>query len=107
MEHCFESLLYHSLVIWIDDLLFFADGIDTNFAELERFFDLVASFGLKLSAKTSSRMVLRMTQHVLTHCLKYLVQLLLANYKNSNALQIECANLLLTMIVLYNRYNSD
>ncbi|OWZ00584.1 LOW QUALITY PROTEIN: hypothetical protein PHMEG_00028190 [Phytophthora megakarya] len=53
MEHCFESLLYHSLVIWIDDLLFFADGIDTNFAELERFFDLVASFGLKLSAKTS------------------------------------------------------
>eukprot|EP00644_Phytophthora_capsici_P002534 jgi/Phyca11/105382/e_gw1.11.663.1 len=54
MEKCFDSLLYTSLVIWIDDILLFADDIDTYVVKLEEFFDLVAAAGLKLSASKSS-----------------------------------------------------
>ncbi|OWZ11439.1 Pol Polyprotein [Phytophthora megakarya] len=53
MEHWFESLLDHSLVIWIDDLVLVAVDIDTDVTELERFFDFVASCGFVLSAKKS------------------------------------------------------
>lgn len=54
MEKCCDSLLYDYIVIWIEDLLLFADDIDTYVAKLEEFFDLVAEYGLKLSAKKSS-----------------------------------------------------
>eukprot|EP00644_Phytophthora_capsici_P017003 jgi/Phyca11/129344/e_gw1.83.90.1 len=54
MERCFESLLYTSLIIWIDDLLLFADDIDSYLQKLDQVFDLVADFGLKLSVKKSS-----------------------------------------------------
>ncbi|GMF48756.1 unnamed protein product [Phytophthora fragariaefolia] len=54
MENCFAPLLYDFLVIWIDDVLLFADNIDTYIAKLEAFLDLVAKYGLKLSAKKSS-----------------------------------------------------
>ncbi|KAJ8571266.1 hypothetical protein ON010_g5570 [Phytophthora cinnamomi] len=54
MERCFDSLLYGCIVIWIDDLLLFSDDIDTYVTKLEEFFDLVAMYGLKLSAKKSS-----------------------------------------------------
>ncbi|OWZ00224.1 Retroelement [Phytophthora megakarya] len=47
-------MLYTSIVIWIDDLLVFADDIDDYVVKLEEFFDLVAAYGLNLSAKTSS-----------------------------------------------------
>ncbi|POM63297.1 hypothetical protein PHPALM_27403, partial [Phytophthora palmivora] len=53
-RRCFEPLLYKCLIIWIDDLLLFADDIDNYLLKLEHFFDLVASLGLKLSAKKSS-----------------------------------------------------
>ncbi|OWZ16599.1 hypothetical protein PHMEG_0009583 [Phytophthora megakarya] len=55
MKECFEPLLYKCLTIGIDDLLLFADYIGTYLLKLEQFFDLVASFGLKLSAKKSSQ----------------------------------------------------
>lgn len=54
MEECFDPLLYECLVIWIDDLLLFADDMDGYLSKLERFFDLVVEFGLKLSANKSS-----------------------------------------------------
>lgn len=54
MERCFDSLLYDYIVIWIDDLLLFADAIDIYVTKLEEFFDLVAKYGLKLRAKKSS-----------------------------------------------------
>ncbi|GMF53460.1 unnamed protein product [Phytophthora fragariaefolia] len=43
MENCFAPLLYDFLVIWIDDLLLFADNIDTYIAKLEELLDLVAN----------------------------------------------------------------
>eukprot|EP00644_Phytophthora_capsici_P018101 jgi/Phyca11/113930/e_gw1.25.661.1 len=54
MEKCFEPLLYKFIVVWIDDLLLFADDVDTYLSKLEDFFDLVDKYGLKLSAKKSS-----------------------------------------------------
>ncbi|OWZ09958.1 hypothetical protein PHMEG_00017261 [Phytophthora megakarya] len=54
MEKCFEPLLYEFIIVWIDDLLLFADDVDTYVAKLEQFLDLVGKYGFKLSAKKSS-----------------------------------------------------
>eukprot|EP00644_Phytophthora_capsici_P014591 jgi/Phyca11/124561/e_gw1.54.365.1 len=54
MENCFAELLDHHLLIWIDDLLFYSDTIESYLVALERLFDLVYEFGLKLSLKKSS-----------------------------------------------------
>jgi len=51
MERCFAKLLYKHLLIWIDDLLLYAEDVDTY---LEELFSLMNEFGLKLSASKSS-----------------------------------------------------
>ncbi|KAG3095516.1 hypothetical protein PI124_g16068 [Phytophthora idaei] len=53
MEDCYEQLLYQFLLIWIDDLLLFADTIEEYLIALERLPDLTNDFGLKLSLKKS------------------------------------------------------
>ncbi|POM76445.1 LOW QUALITY PROTEIN: Hypothetical protein PHPALM_6315 [Phytophthora palmivora] len=53
-RNCLEALLYHYLVIWIDDILLFAEDIDTYLTKLEEFFDLVESLRLNLSALKNS-----------------------------------------------------
>lgn len=54
MEKCFASLLYEHLLIWIDDLLLFADDMDAYLDKLAELFSLLNQFGLKLSVKKSS-----------------------------------------------------
>jgi hypothetical protein len=54
METCFATLLYKHLLIWIDDLLLYADDIDTYLDKLAELFFLLNDFGLKLSVKKSS-----------------------------------------------------
>eukprot|EP00644_Phytophthora_capsici_P005172 jgi/Phyca11/96115/e_gw1.1.1847.1 len=54
MEECFSSLLYEHLLVWIDDLLLYAEDIDTYLDKLAEFFSLLNQFGLKLSAKKTS-----------------------------------------------------
>ncbi|KAE9332990.1 hypothetical protein PR003_g14240 [Phytophthora rubi] len=49
MEKCFAELVYKSLLIWIDDLLLFADTIEEYLAALETLFDTMAHYGLKFS----------------------------------------------------------
>jgi hypothetical protein len=51
MERCFAKLLYKHLLIGIDDLLLYAEDVDTY---LEELFSLMNEFGLKLSASKSS-----------------------------------------------------
>ncbi|KAG2783111.1 hypothetical protein PC129_g21185 [Phytophthora cactorum] len=53
MEDCYEELLYQILLIWIDDLLIFANTIEEYLIALERLLDLTNVFGLKLSRKKS------------------------------------------------------
>ncbi|OWZ13400.1 hypothetical protein PHMEG_00013278 [Phytophthora megakarya] len=54
MEDCFAELLHNYLLIWIDDLLLFADTTAEYLLVLEKLFDLVHEFRLKLSLKKSS-----------------------------------------------------
>ncbi|GMF42756.1 unnamed protein product [Phytophthora fragariaefolia] len=54
MEHCFAKLLYRHLLIWIDDLLLYAEDTDTYLEKLSELFALMNDFGLKLSASKSS-----------------------------------------------------
>ncbi|KAJ8575615.1 hypothetical protein ON010_g3595 [Phytophthora cinnamomi] len=54
MENCVAELLHEYLLIWIDDLLLFADTIAEHLSVLEKLFDLVHQFGLKLSLKKPS-----------------------------------------------------
>jgi hypothetical protein len=54
MENCFKKLLYKHLLIWIDDLLLYANNVDTYLEKLEELFSLMNDFGLKLSATKSS-----------------------------------------------------
>jgi hypothetical protein len=54
MENCFAELLNDFLLIWIDDLLLFADTIKEYLVVLETLFDLINQYGLKLSLKKSS-----------------------------------------------------
>ncbi|KAE8905997.1 hypothetical protein PF003_g10101 [Phytophthora fragariae] len=54
MENCFKKLLYKHLLIWIDDLLLYAEDVDTYLEKLEELFSLMNEFGLKLSAAKSS-----------------------------------------------------
>ncbi|KAE9281123.1 hypothetical protein PF008_g27966 [Phytophthora fragariae] len=54
MEKCFATLLYKHLLVWIDDLLLYADDIDTYLDKLAELFSLLNDFGLKLSVKKSS-----------------------------------------------------
>ncbi|KAE8893701.1 hypothetical protein PF005_g18811 [Phytophthora fragariae] len=54
METCFASLLYEHLLIWVDDLLLYAEDIDTYLDKLAEFFSLLNQFGLQLSAKKCS-----------------------------------------------------
>eukprot|EP00644_Phytophthora_capsici_P005411 jgi/Phyca11/96548/e_gw1.1.1876.1 len=54
MEKCFATLLYKHLLVWIDDLLLYAEDIDTYLEKLKELFSLLDEFGLKLSVKKSS-----------------------------------------------------
>ncbi|KAE8981003.1 hypothetical protein PR001_g24129 [Phytophthora rubi] len=54
MEECFASRLYKHLLIWIDDLLLYANGIEVYLQKLGELFALLNQFGLKLSVKKSS-----------------------------------------------------
>lgn len=54
MEMCFRSLLYHHLLVWIDDLLLYAASIGQYLEKLEEFFQLLEVFGLNLSVRKSS-----------------------------------------------------
>ncbi|KAE8882448.1 hypothetical protein PF005_g20928 [Phytophthora fragariae] len=53
MEKCFATLLYKHLLVWIDDLVLYADDIDTYLDKLTELFSLLNDFGLKLSVKKS------------------------------------------------------
>lgn len=51
MTECFEELLYSCLLIWIDDLLLYADDIDSYLDNMQRLFQIMSDKGLKLSVK--------------------------------------------------------
>ncbi|GMF48225.1 unnamed protein product [Phytophthora fragariaefolia] len=53
-QKCLEELLHKHLLVWIDDLLLFAEDIPTYLAKLERLFELLDFFGFKISPKKSS-----------------------------------------------------
>eukprot|EP00644_Phytophthora_capsici_P011253 jgi/Phyca11/110392/e_gw1.18.776.1 len=53
IEKCLEELLHRHLLVWIDDLLLFANDIHTYLIKLERLFELLDFFGFKLSVKKS------------------------------------------------------
>ncbi|RAW30069.1 hypothetical protein PC110_g13578 [Phytophthora cactorum] len=48
MESSFASLLYKHLLVWIDNLLLYADGIDIYLDKLAELFSLLNDFSLKL-----------------------------------------------------------
>ncbi|KAE9201207.1 hypothetical protein PF005_g15047 [Phytophthora fragariae] len=54
VEKCFATLFYKHFLVWIDDLLLYADDIDTYLDKLADLFSLLNDFGLKLSVKKSS-----------------------------------------------------
>ncbi|KAE8995582.1 hypothetical protein PR001_g20087 [Phytophthora rubi] len=54
MEKCFATLLYKHHRVWIDDLMLYADDIDTYLDKLAELFSLLNDFGLKLSVTKSS-----------------------------------------------------
>ena len=54
IERCYAALLYHHLLVWIDDLLLYANDIDTYLDKLEEILELTAKFGFKLSVVKSS-----------------------------------------------------
>ncbi|OWZ20110.1 LOW QUALITY PROTEIN: hypothetical protein PHMEG_0005519 [Phytophthora megakarya] len=57
MEKCFATLLYKYLLVWIDDLLLYADDIDTYLDKLKELFSLLDKFDLKLSVKNQPQEV--------------------------------------------------
>jgi hypothetical protein len=97
MENCFRKLLYKHLLIWIDDLLLYANNVDTYLEKLEELFSLRNDFGLKLSAAKSSlfqrsvkgaerlsmEMVFAMTRNELLPYVRCHCQRLLQNYNSS------------------------
>ncbi|KAF0712996.1 Aste57867_4570 [Aphanomyces stellatus] len=48
-EECYQSLLGKNLLVWIDDILLYADDPEEYVQVLEQFLDLVDKFGFKLS----------------------------------------------------------
>ncbi|KAF0729042.1 hypothetical protein Ae201684P_003654 [Aphanomyces euteiches] len=48
-EDCYVPLLNKHLLVWIDDILVYADDPDEYTAVLDKFFDLVHKYGFKLS----------------------------------------------------------
>jgi hypothetical protein len=54
IQKCLEELLHKHLLIWIDDLLLYANDVKVYLQKMERLFELLDSFGFKLSAKKSS-----------------------------------------------------
>ncbi|POM67000.1 Uncharacterized protein PHPALM_17062 [Phytophthora palmivora] len=95
IEQCIEELLHRRLLVWIGDMLLFANDVQTYLAKLERLFELLDSFGFKLSVK-KSRLFKREAQvHVMIlnrfeRCRTFRTQERLASYDNSCAHQIEC-----------------
>ncbi|TMW59220.1 hypothetical protein Poli38472_007365 [Pythium oligandrum] len=53
IEQCFASLLYKHLLVWIDDLLLYAEDVDTYLEKLTELLGLADTFGFKLSATKS------------------------------------------------------
>jgi Reverse transcriptase (RNA-dependent DNA polymerase) len=53
MEMVLAVLLYKNVLVWIDDVLVFADTVDELFDVLELMFKLLNEYGLKLSPKKS------------------------------------------------------
>jgi hypothetical protein len=54
IEKCLQELMYKHLLVWIDDLLLYASGVENYLIELERLFELLDFFGFKLSVAKSS-----------------------------------------------------
>jgi hypothetical protein len=54
IQKCLEELLHKHLLVWIDDLLVFAEDVPTYLVKLERLFELLDFFGFKISPKKSS-----------------------------------------------------
>ncbi len=50
MEECFKQLLYTHLLVWIDDLLLYAEDIDTYLVKLQELLATADHFGIKFSA---------------------------------------------------------
>ncbi|KAH9171026.1 hypothetical protein AeNC1_017775, partial [Aphanomyces euteiches] len=48
-EDCYAPLLNKHLLVWIDDILVYADDPDEYTAVLDKFFDLMHKYGFKLS----------------------------------------------------------
>jgi hypothetical protein len=53
MMECFRLLLYDHLLVWIDDLLLYAKTIDEYLESMEKLFELMDHYGLKLSVLKS------------------------------------------------------
>ncbi|KAE9342591.1 hypothetical protein PR003_g9399 [Phytophthora rubi] len=54
IEKCLQELMYKHLLVWIDDLLLYASGVENYLAKLERLFELLDFYGFKLSVAKSS-----------------------------------------------------
>ncbi|POM59361.1 hypothetical protein PHPALM_31918 [Phytophthora palmivora] len=54
IQKCLEELMHKHLLVWIDDLLLFANDVNTYLVKLERMFKLLDFFGFKISPKKSS-----------------------------------------------------
>ena len=54
MEECFQELLNTHLLVWIDDLLLYAEDIETYLVKLQLLLSIADRFGLKFSAAKTS-----------------------------------------------------
>ncbi|KAF1328445.1 hypothetical protein FI667_g6871, partial [Globisporangium splendens] len=63
MQFAFEPLLYHSLLVWIDDVIVYAANVTEFLQVLRKFFEILNEFNLKLNAMKS-----QLFQHQVKWC---------------------------------------
>ncbi|OWZ21031.1 Retrovirus-related Pol Polyprotein from transposon 308 [Phytophthora megakarya] len=54
VKRCFAKLLYKHLLIWIDDLLLYAEDVDTYRVKLGELFSLMNEFKFKLAHRNQA-----------------------------------------------------
>ena len=51
MENCFAPMLYEKVLIWVDDLLMFAEDYDDYFESLVQLLETLSKYNLKINAQ--------------------------------------------------------
>ncbi|OWY96734.1 hypothetical protein PHMEG_00032924 [Phytophthora megakarya] len=95
MEKSFHDMVHESLLIWIDDLLVFAESIDEYLRALEKLFTTMNIYGLKFSA-----MMTQLYRQTITWCGR-------PNYNNVSARPTGCETVWWIMQEQYNHFSKD